>query len=120
MKNFTYFRPTTVDAAIGLLEARWGNTELLAGGTDLHALQKEYVAQPARVVSLTGIADLSRIEVDGQNPPRWIKIGAGAKIVGPVTVGDGATVVTPVPTFALYRLLTDVLGGRPVGVPFTA
>jgi xanthine dehydrogenase YagS FAD-binding subunit len=80
MKNFTYFRPTTIDAAIGLLEARWGNTELLAGGTDLHALQKEYVAQPARVVSLGGIAALSGIEVDRQDPPRWIKIGAGTKI----------------------------------------
>jgi histidinol-phosphate aminotransferase len=36
-----------------------------------------------------------------------------------VTVGEGATVVTPVPTFALYRLLAEVFGGRHVGVPLT-
>ncbi len=36
-----------------------------------------------------------------------------------VTVGEGATVVSPVPTFTLYRLLTEVFGGRHVGVPLT-
>jgi histidinol-phosphate aminotransferase len=35
-----------------------------------------------------------------------------------VTVGEGTGVVTPVPTFALYRLLAEVFGGRHVGVPF--
>ena len=40
MKNFTYVRPTTAEQAVGLLENRWGNAELLAGGTDLLALQK--------------------------------------------------------------------------------
>jgi histidinol-phosphate aminotransferase len=37
-----------------------------------------------------------------------------------VTVGDGTGVVTPVPTFTLYRLMTEVLGGRHIGVPLTA
>ena len=64
MKNFTYFRPTTAEQAVALLENRWGNTELLAGGTDLHDLQKEYIAQPTRVVSLTGIGALAGIRVD--------------------------------------------------------
>src|SRR5207245_862329 len=36
-----------------------------------------------------------------------------------VTVGAGTPVVTPVPTFSLYRLLAAVLGGRPVPVPLT-
>jgi xanthine dehydrogenase YagS FAD-binding subunit len=80
MKNFTYYRPTTVDQAVALLEARWGNTELLAGGTDLHDLQKEYVAQPGRVVSLTNVKGFAGIEVDNQDPPRWVKIGAGTKL----------------------------------------
>ena len=35
MKNFAYFRPTTAEQAVSLLEARWGNTEMLAGGTGL-------------------------------------------------------------------------------------
>jgi histidinol-phosphate aminotransferase len=34
-----------------------------------------------------------------------------------VTLGSGATVVAPSPTFSLYRLLTGVLGGRYVPVP---
>jgi xanthine dehydrogenase YagS FAD-binding subunit len=80
MKNFAYFRPTTVDQAVALLEPRWGNTELLAGGTDLHSLQKDYVAQPSRVVSLSGIKGFAGIETDNQNPPRWIRIGAGTKL----------------------------------------
>src|SRR5438132_4202587 len=80
MKNFTYFRPSTLEAAVGLLENRWGNTELLAGGSDLHELQKDYIAQPTRVVSLGGINGFAGIENDNQNPARWVKIGAGTKI----------------------------------------
>jgi xanthine dehydrogenase YagS FAD-binding subunit len=80
MKNFAYYRPGTVDQAVALLENRWGNTELLGGGTDLHDLQKEYVAQPTRLVSLGGIKGFGAIETDAQDPPRWIKIGAGAKL----------------------------------------
>ena len=34
-----------------------------------------------------------------------------------VTIGEGATVVSPIPTFTLYRLLTEVFGGRHLGVP---
>src|SRR5262249_13574989 len=72
MKNFTYFRPSTPEQAVGLLEARWGTTELLAGGTDLLALQKEYVAQPTRVVSLNGINGLAGIARND----RGVTIGA--------------------------------------------
>lgn len=76
MKNFTYFRPTTADQAVTLLEARWGNTELLAGGTDLLSLQKDYIAQPGRVVSLNGIAGLQTISVG----ERTVTIGAGVTL----------------------------------------
>ena len=76
MKNFQYYRPTTAEQAVGLLENRWGNTELLGGGTDLHDLQKEYVAQPGRVVSLTGINALSGIRVDDKTAT----IGAGTRL----------------------------------------
>src|SRR5262249_3307960 len=79
MKNFTYFRPTSVDQAVALLENRWGNTELLAGGTDLLDLQKEDVAQPARVVSLGGITGFAGIQADTGHPPGWSRIGAGTK-----------------------------------------
>jgi xanthine dehydrogenase YagS FAD-binding subunit len=76
MKNFTYFRPASAEQAVALLENRWGNTEMLGGGTDLHDMQKEYVAQPTRVVSLTGINALGTIQVDD----KVARIGAGAKL----------------------------------------
>jgi xanthine dehydrogenase YagS FAD-binding subunit len=80
MKSFTYFRPTTVEQAVGLLEARFGNTELLAGGTDLHALQKNYIAQPSRVVSLTGIKGIAGIEEINAGGQRSFRIGAGTSL----------------------------------------
>lgn len=76
MKNFSYYRPATVEQAVGLLDSKWGTTELLAGGTDLLDLQKEYVAQPSKVVSLTGIDDLKRIFMD----KAAVTIHAGAKL----------------------------------------
>jgi xanthine dehydrogenase YagS FAD-binding subunit len=76
MKNFTYYRPTSAEQAVGLLDKTWGTTELLAGGTDLLDLQKEYVAQPSKVVSLNLVAGLAGIE-----PFRTgVKIGAGTKL----------------------------------------
>src|SRR5438477_13160542 len=76
MKNFTYYRPSTPEQAIGLLDAKWGTSELLAGGTDLLDLQKEYVAQPDKVISLGGIVELAGIKVDGDS----VTIGTGTKL----------------------------------------
>src|SRR4051794_31714745 len=80
MKNFTYFRPNSVEQAVGLLEQQFGNTELLGGGTDLHALQKNYIAQPARVVSIGGIKGFAGIEEVGAGNQRSIRIGAGTTL----------------------------------------
>src|SRR5438132_11351814 len=76
MKNFTYFRPTTAEQAVSLLQGQWGATEMLAGGTDLLALQKNYIAQPTRVVSLNGIAGIQAITVG----ERAVTIGAGVTL----------------------------------------
>jgi xanthine dehydrogenase YagS FAD-binding subunit len=76
MHNFTYFKPHTAAEAVGLLGTRWGAVELLAGGTDLLDLQKEYIAQPDKVVSLTGIADFAGIQVGNGKAV----IGAGTKL----------------------------------------
>jgi xanthine dehydrogenase YagS FAD-binding subunit len=76
MKNFTYYRPKTTEEAVGLLDDKYGTTELLAGGTDLLDLQKEYIAQPDKVVSLSGVADFSGISVGNDA----VKIGAGTKL----------------------------------------
>lgn len=84
MKNFTYHQPTTVAAALPLLDAEWGKTELLAGGTDLLDRQKEYVSQPDKVVSLTGIGgafkEIKSFPPPGNFPPSVV-IGAGVKLV---------------------------------------
>ena len=93
MKNFTYHRPTTVEQAVGLLENRFGNTELLAGGTDLLDLQKEYIAQPTRIVSLSAINGLAGIEVQ----QRAVKIGAGTRLAARVTSASTPPIATYVP-----------------------
>jgi xanthine dehydrogenase YagS FAD-binding subunit len=80
MKNFTYHQPATVATALPLLDAEWGKTELLAGGTDLLDRQKEYVSQPDKVVSLTGIGgEFREIRSVAGNPPE-VTIGAGVKL----------------------------------------
>src|SRR5262249_31897918 len=81
MKNFTYYRPKTTKEAVGLLDPAWGTSELLAGGTDLLDLQKEYVAQPDKVVSLnaiTNLAGIAGLEIQGERPE--VHIGAGTKL----------------------------------------
>jgi xanthine dehydrogenase YagS FAD-binding subunit len=80
MKNFTYYRPATVKEAVGLLDEKWGTTELLAGGTDLHDLQKEYVAQPDKVVSVTGIKDFKGIQPLRGAPENALLILAGTTL----------------------------------------
>jgi xanthine dehydrogenase YagS FAD-binding subunit len=78
MKNFTYYRPQSAEQAVGLLAAQWGPTEMLAGGTDLLDLQKEYIAQPDKVVSLGGIAALNSIKMATDGGSTFI--GAGVKL----------------------------------------
>jgi xanthine dehydrogenase YagS FAD-binding subunit len=76
MKNFTYYRPSTSKEAVGLLDTKWGTAELLAGGTDLLDLQKEYVTQPDKVISLGGIKELRGIKLEKEA----VFIGAGTTL----------------------------------------
>jgi xanthine dehydrogenase YagS FAD-binding subunit len=78
MKNFTYHQPTTIQAALPLLDNEWGKTELLAGGTDLLDRQKEYVSQPDKVVSLTALGGAFR-QIAAS--PISVAIGAGVKLI---------------------------------------
>jgi xanthine dehydrogenase YagS FAD-binding subunit len=55
-----------------LLGATWGNTEILAGGTDLLALMKDDVVAPRRLVNIKGIADLRGVTSNAQG----IRVGA--------------------------------------------
>ena len=55
MNSFEYANPTTTKEAAGMLARQWGEVEILAGGTDLLSLMKNYVTTPKRLVSLKGI-----------------------------------------------------------------
>ena len=46
MQDFEYANPTTVQEAVALLGTNWGEAEVLAGGTDLISLMKEYLETP--------------------------------------------------------------------------
>ena len=66
MRAFEYVAPFTLQEAFRLLSPTWGETDILAGGTDLLTLMKQGIHQPKRVVSLKNLKNLSTIDrVDG-------------------------------------------------------
>jgi xanthine dehydrogenase YagS FAD-binding subunit len=72
MRPFEYVSPNSTTQAIRLLAANWGNTEVLAGGTDLLALMKDDVLAPKRLVNIKDIADLRGISSNAQG----LRVGA--------------------------------------------
>jgi len=61
MQAFGYSNPTTVHDAVGQLGSQWGEVDVLAGGTDLISLMKEYIHTPQRVVNIKNIKELRGI-----------------------------------------------------------
>ncbi len=61
MQAFEYATPTTKEQAVKALSDRWGETEVLAGGTDLISLMKDYISTPKRVVDIKGLRELRGI-----------------------------------------------------------
>ena len=72
MRPFEYVSPANRSQAISLLGATWGNTEVLAGGTDLLALMKDDVIAPKRLVNIKDVADLRGVSSSAQG----LRIGA--------------------------------------------
>jgi xanthine dehydrogenase YagS FAD-binding subunit len=72
MKPFEYATPSTLDEATSLLGSAWGETEVLAGGTDLVTALKQEITSPKRVVSLKNISGLKGIKVSADS----VSIGA--------------------------------------------
>jgi xanthine dehydrogenase YagS FAD-binding subunit len=72
MQAFEYAHPESVKAALALLGPHWTDAEVLAGGTDLLALMKDYVVAPKRVVNIKGISELGGIDAGATET----KIGA--------------------------------------------
>lgn len=78
MQAFEYASPSTLKEAIGMLSANWGEVDVLAGGTDLLSLMKEYTHTPKKVVNIKGIKELGGIT----------KAGSGLKIGATVTLDE--------------------------------
>ncbi len=72
MQSFEYASPTTLQEALSLLSTQWGEVDILAGGTDLLALMKDYIHTPKRVVNIKGIKELGGI----QQTSAGLRIGA--------------------------------------------
>ena len=72
MRPFEYVSPSSKSQALSLLGAAWGNTEVLAGGTDLLALMKDEVLAPKRLVNIKDISDLRGVSANAQG----LRIGA--------------------------------------------
>jgi len=76
MQPFEYANPTTLQEALGMLGSRWGETYVLAGGTDLISLMKEYLETPKRLVNIKGIKELGGI----QSTKTGLRIGSTATV----------------------------------------
>lgn len=61
MQAFAYASPSSLNEAVGLLDAQWGRTAILAGGTDLLSLMKDDGDDSMRLVNIKKIAELSRV-----------------------------------------------------------
>ena len=72
MKSFEYAAPKTLKEAAALLSDKWGETEILAGGTDLVTSLKQHITEPKRVVSLRNISEIKGIEIENKG----VRIGA--------------------------------------------
>jgi len=71
MIQFEYVSPNSVKQAVGLLSTNWGNTEVLAGGTDLLGLLKDFVLTPKRVVNIKHVAGLEAIKTERDGGARF-------------------------------------------------
>ena len=72
MEAFEYAHPTRQHEAIGLLGSSWNDAAVLAGGTDLISLMKEYVVTPKRVVNIKNVEALNGIHSNAEG----VTIGA--------------------------------------------
>jgi len=100
MHSFEYANPTTIQEATGLLSAKWGESEVLAGGTDLLALLKEGLHTPKRVVNLKNIKELEGITKSDAG----LRIGALATIDELARNADVRTA---------YKAISDAAAGIP-------
>lgn len=73
MNSFEYAAPTAIADALALLGKQWGETEILAGGTDLVARMKDCVTTPQRLVNIKKLPVSHAVESDADG---GVRIGA--------------------------------------------
>jgi xanthine dehydrogenase YagS FAD-binding subunit len=100
MQAFEFANPTTVQEAVGLLAPRWGEADVLAGGTDLLSLMKDHLHTPKRVVNIKNIKELEGIQTTA----------AGLRIGALVTMHELATNAE---VRSAYQSLADAAAGIP-------
>ncbi|HYP04896.1 MAG TPA: xanthine dehydrogenase family protein subunit M [Bryobacteraceae bacterium] len=98
MQNFEHASPSTLKEATALLGASWADAQVLAGGTDLISLMKDYVETPRRVVNIKNIKELNGISANKTG----VRIGA---LVTFEELGNHAAIRTQFPS-----LVTAVRG----------
>jgi carbon-monoxide dehydrogenase medium subunit len=65
VRRFELALPSTVQECLAALADGGGEVKMVAGGTDLLPQMKNGLVKPVKVVDLSGIAELQRLEVDG-------------------------------------------------------
>ncbi len=100
MNSFEYANPTTLQEALGLLGAKWGDADVLAGGTDLLSLMKDHLHEPKRVVNIKNIKELQGIS----------KTADGLRIGALVTLDELAKNAD---VKASFKSLADAAAGVP-------
>ena len=78
MQNFEYANPGTLAEATSLLGGTWDDAAILAGGTDLLSLLKDYRMAPKRVINIKSIKGLDKVA----------KSGGGLSVGAAVTIDD--------------------------------
>jgi aerobic carbon-monoxide dehydrogenase medium subunit len=62
---FAYERPADLETAVGLMAAAKGTTKIIAGGQSLGPMLNLRLVQPDLIVDITGLSELKRAEVSG-------------------------------------------------------
>lgn len=73
MQKFEFASPATTAQAVALLGQQWGDVEVLAGGTDLLSLMKDFIVVPKRLVNLKEIKTLRGVRYTAST---GLRIGA--------------------------------------------
>ncbi len=76
MRPFEYGNPSTVAQAVALLGPQWDEAAVLAGGTDLLSLMKDYIVSPKRLVNIKNIRALGGVREEKAG----LRIGAAVTL----------------------------------------